>query len=284
MIIRRIQNTLAAFIVAIVLPLQAQAHGKTIAITIDDLPFVGEYRNFHLNRIIAALKEKHVSATGFIIASEVRKDNWDVLNQFRKAGFGLGNHTLTHMNLNTAKTKEYIEELDKADSLLSSVLTKPKYFRYPYLAMGTGKKRDAILCHLNDLKYHVAPITVDTKDFYFNQRLLSVPESDRRHYLEELKPFYLDFIWQQTLRAQEYNEYHKQRKQSQILLIHSNLLNAYVLPDIIQLYKEKGYVFVPLKKALKSFKDIPHCSTTSIRKPFRYHSIDKAIAKFMDWD
>ena len=31
------------------------AHKKTIALTIDDLPFVGEYRNFHLNMMIETM-------------------------------------------------------------------------------------------------------------------------------------------------------------------------------------------------------------------------------------
>ena len=73
---------------------------KSIAITIDDLPFVGEYRNFHLNMMMNSMLEQEVPATGFIIASEVRKDNWEMLRKFRDAGFGLGNHTFSHANLN----------------------------------------------------------------------------------------------------------------------------------------------------------------------------------------
>lgn len=239
------------------------AHKKEIAITIDDLPFVGEYRNFHLKMIIDALVEHQVSATGFIIASEVRDNSWEMLNKFRDAGFGLGNHTLTHANLNTVKTQHYIHEIGAADHILLPVLTKPKYFRYPYLAMSSGVKKDTILCYLTKKHYQVAPITVDSKDFLFNQRLLSVPEANRRTFFNELKPFYLDFIWQQTLKAEEYNQIHHQEDQAQILLIHANLLNAYVLPDIIQMYKQKGYAFVNLPDALSSFKNI----TTSCNNP-----------------
>jgi peptidoglycan/xylan/chitin deacetylase (PgdA/CDA1 family) len=262
---------------------------KTIAITIDDLPFVGEYRNFHLNMMIDSMKEQQVPATGFIIAKEVRADNWEVLQKFRDAGFGLGNHTFSHANLNILKAKEYIQDIKEADSILSPVMTRPKYFRYPYLAMSSGKKRNKILCYLEKKHYHVAPITVDSKDFAFNQRLLSVPELDRRAYLNELKPFYLDFIWQQTLKAQDHSLYHHNPEQAQILLIHANLLNAYVLPDIINLYRQNGYSFVSLEDALSTFNDDFHCNKKLIpvkhtSKPKFSQKLEEKIESFLDWD
>lgn len=233
---------------------------KRIALTIDDLPFVGEYRNFHLNMLMKTMLEQQVPATGFIIAKEVRPNNWELLNQFRDAGFGLGNHTLSHANLNTLNSKAFINEIKQADHILKPVLTNPKFFRYPYLAMSSGKKRAAVLRFLKKHHYQVAPITIDSKDFVFNQCLMSVPELKRRAYLAELKPFYLEFIWRQTLMAE-----HNHPKQAQILLIHANLLNAYVLPDIIALFKQHQYKFVSLENALKPY-DV------------------SAIEHFMAWD
>ncbi|WP_439649229.1 polysaccharide deacetylase family protein [Legionella bononiensis] len=267
------------------------AHKKEIAITIDDLPFVGEYRNFHLNMMMNTMKVQQIPATGFIIAKEVRNDNWEVLQKFRDSGFGLGNHTYSHANLNVLKTKEYIKEIKEADKILAPVLTEPKYFRYPYLAMSSGSKKNKVLCYLAKKHYQVAPITIDSKDFVFNQRLLSVPELNRRDYLSEMKPFYLDFIWQQTVKAEEHTEYHHNPDQAQILLIHANLLNAYVLPDIINLYKEKGYTFVNLEDALKTFKESAHCSKINFKpRLFAKNKVntpavpDTEIESFVDWD
>lgn len=258
---------------------------KLISITIDDLPFVGEYRNFHLNMMIETMTKENVPATGFIIASEVRKDNWEILRKFRDAGFGLGNHTLTHANLGRASVQEYQREIQGSDAILAPVLTHPKYFRYPYLSMGAGQKKEDIMCFLAKKNYQVAPITVDTKDFAFNQRLLAVPEMNRRAYLEELKPFYLDFIKQQTVNAEEHNQYHHNTSQAQILLIHANLLNAYVLPDIINLYKKNGYTFVSLEDALKTFKYPVRCSKPQLHpQPQPQPENDKDFEAFIDWD
>ncbi len=233
---------------------------KKVAFTIDDLPFVGEARNFHLNMLMETLLSEQVPATGFIIASEVHKENWETLRKFRDAGFGLGNHTFSHANLNVLKTKKYLTDIKKADTILTPVMTQPKFFRYPYLAMGYGDKRSTVLCYLAQKDYQIAPITIDSKDFAFNQRLLAVPEADRRNYLEELKPFYLDFIRQQIVTAEEHDQYNHRQEQAQILLIHANLLNAYVLPDIIHLFKEQGYEFISLQDALSTFKQLAHCA------------------------
>lgn len=274
-------------VLLLLLPSLIFAHKKTIALTIDDLPFVGEYRNFHLNMMMETMLKQEVPAVGFIIGGEVRKDNWELLQKFRDAGFGLGNHTFSHANLNKLQPEEYIIDIRKADKKLKSVLTEPKYFRYPYLAMSSGEKRNKILCYLAKKHYQVAPITIDSKDFVFNQRLLSVPEIDRRAYLNEMKPFYLNFIWQQTLKAEEHSQYHHNPEQGQILLIHANLLNAYVLPDIIKLYKENGYEFVSLDDALKTFKEVSHCPQLKEAKQQLASNTAKAdttIEEFKQWD
>ena len=226
------------------------AQKRELAITIDDLPFVGDSKNFHLDMIINAIKIGEIPATGFIIAGQVEKKNWQMLHKFRDAGLELGNHTLSHANLNKMDSDSYIHEIDAADKILTPVLTEPKYFRYPYLAMSDGAKKDKILNHLASKNYHIAPITIDSRDFVFNQLLLAVPERERRTFLNVLKPCYLNFIWQQTLKAEEIHH----SEQAQILLIHANLLNAYVLPDIINLYKQNGFTFVSLGEALKTLK------------------------------
>lgn len=255
------------------------AQKREIAITIDDLPFVGEAANFHLNMIIDALKSTDTPATGFVIASKVRADNWPTLHKFHDAGLGLGNHTLTHANLNRIAAETYIQEVEAADKILLPVLTEPKFFRYPYLATSNGRKKNLVVNYLAAKNYQIAPITIDSRDFTFNQLLLSVPESERRNFLAALKPCYLDYIRQQTLKAEERSRLAKKPEQSQILLIHANLLNAYVLPDIINLYKQNGYVFVSLAEALTPTK-----KKEKLPDSARNYAVNFNIDSFMAWD
>lgn len=236
----------------LLLSFASQAEKREIALTIDDLPFVGESQNFHLNMILDTIKGYAIPVTGFIIAKEVNARNLPMLRKLHDAGFGLGNHTLSHLSADKVNSAEYIQEIAVADKILSPVLTAPKYFRFPYMATGHGNKKTKIMEYLSSQNYQVAPITVDSKDFMFNQLLLAVTENKRRQFLSVLKRCYLDFIWQQTLKAEEHNRLIHKPDQAQILLIHANLLNAYVLPDIINLYRENGFSFVSLADALKT--------------------------------
>lgn len=229
---------------------QCYAQKRMIALTIDDLPFVGESKNFHLNMIIDTLKTNQIPATGFIIASEVTPEIGPVLHKFHETNLGLGNHTYSHIDLNKVDAETYIREIDTADRLLAPFMTQPKFFRYPYLVEGNGPKKVKVEQFLLTKNYHIAPVSIDSKDFIFNQLLLTVPEAERRHFLTVLKPCYLDFIWQQTLKAEEHSRATRHPDEPQILLIHANLLNAYVLPDIINLYKQNGYQFISLQQAL----------------------------------
>lgn len=252
---------------------QVIAFQRQIAITVDDLPFVGLN---HLNLIIEAAKEQAVPLTGFVIAGTItRPKDWTVLHQFREAGLSLGNHTLTHANLNKISADQFIHEIDEADKILAPVMSKPKYFRYPYLAVGHGSKKEKVLAYLSAKHYRVAPITIDSKDFMFNQLLMAVPEEQRRTFFEYLKACYFDFIWQQTLAAEKRNKLAKQPERTQILLIHANLLNAYALPDLIQFYRQHGFSFVSLDEALQTVK-APHLPKPQV--------VEEAPDAFLEWD
>lgn len=235
------------FLLLLSLCVKIFAAPREIALTIDDLPFVGEAKNFHLNRIIDSLNKAHIPVTGFIIAGNVSQDNIPVLERFREQGYALGNHTLNHVSANQVSTEQYLYQISEADKRLQPILTTPKYFRFPYLAMGQGSKKQAILDFLKTKHYTIAPITIDSKDFMFNQQLLAKPEAERRAFFEELKPVYLDYIW---LKTREAAAKHPHKAYPEILLIHANLLNAYCLDDLIAMLKEEGYQFVSLDKAL----------------------------------
>ena len=246
------------FLCLLLLSCNGFSQTREIAITIDDLPLVASQMNTPGNqqrsterfmRIIQILTDNKVPATGFVIAGAIEKGQWDFLEKFRNAGFMIGNHTYSHYNLNSMNADKYIADIDKADKILAPLLTEPKYFRYPYLAEGNQQSKPKVLDYLTEHHYVIAPVTVDSKDFEFNERLYKVPYRTRTTYLNTLKISYLAYIWKQTLRAEK-----KAGAQpvKQILLIHSNVLNSYLLGDIIKLYKDHGYTFISLTDALKN--------------------------------
>ncbi len=238
------------------------AQGREIAITIDDLPFVGsannnpaklqrEYDRFM--QMLQVLIDNKVPATGFVIAGTIERGQWELLQKFQQAGFILGNHTYSHANLNTMSGEKYIANVDQADKILTPLMTGTKYFRYPYLAEGTGSKKKQVQNYLASRNYVIAPVTVDSKDFVFNKQFYAIPYRLRTQSLGQLKKRYLAYIWNQTLKAESRAKNRAKNSSSgkQILLIHANLLNSHCLADIIDLYRKNGYRFISLTDALK---------------------------------
>lgn len=236
------------------------AGDREIAITIDDLPFVGSGTSTPANlkrtqdrfmALVKVLVDNQVPATGFIIGGSVAKNEWDLLRTFRDQGLTLGNHTYTHLNLGTTSTEKYIADIDRADKVLTPVMTEPKFFRYPYLSEGKGEKKQKVLAYLAEHQYSVAPVTIDSKDYEFNARFYRIPYRQREKSINQFKKRYLAYIWKQTLRAEKNTKRVAGQPMKQILLIHANLLNSLCLGDIIELYKKNGYEFISLADALK---------------------------------
>ncbi|WP_454781133.1 polysaccharide deacetylase family protein [Legionella sp. WA2022007384] len=236
------------------------AEEKEIAITIDDLPFVGsgagtpaslKRTQARFMAIVKALVDNQVPATGFAIGGAIPKPEWELLEIFRNQGFALGNHTYTHKSLNNMSADKYIADIDHADTVLAPVLTEPKYFRYPYLAEGTGQKKQKVYDYLAAHQYTIAPVTIDSKDYEFNARFYKIPYRKRAQSLPSFKKRYLAYIWKQTLLAERRVKKVDGKPSKQILLIHANLLNSFCLEDIIELYRKNGYKFISLADALR---------------------------------
>jgi peptidoglycan/xylan/chitin deacetylase (PgdA/CDA1 family) len=231
------------------------AEVKQVAITIDDLPFVGSANNHpgklrrereRFIKIMETLKAKNAPATGFVVAGTIEKGQWELLETFAKEGFSIGNHTYTHPSLNRVSAERYKQNISKADEKLKPLMTNPKYFRYPYLAESRGQKNQEVLDYLTQLNYIVAPVTIDSKDFRFNTRLFRIPYRQRPARVGGLTRQYVDYIWRQTQRAERISA-KKGEPNEHILLIHANLINAHAIGDIVDMYRQRGYEIVPLE-------------------------------------
>lgn len=253
------------------------AEEREIAITIDDLPFVGSGSNTpsSLKRtqerfmaIVNTLVENQVPATGFAIGGAVAKNEWDLMEAFRNQGLTIGNHTYTHLSLNAISAEKYIADIERADTRLARVMTEPKYFRYPYLAEGKGEKKQKVLDYLAAHQYTIAPVTIDSKDYEFNAQFYRIAYRKRAQSINQFKKRYLAYIWKQTLRAEKLTKNSNGQPVKQILLIHANLLNSLCLGDIIELYRSNGYKFISLEDALKGNTAQPINYSAAALSPF----------------
>lgn len=247
-------------LITILLLFNSSVFPGEVSLTIDDLPFVGstngkggrlrrEKRRF--TQVLQVLEKDHVPASGFVVAGAIESKQWQLLKNFYQAGNIIANHTYSHPNLNRTSATKYIANIRRATQRLKPLLSTPKYFRYPFLAEGRGKRKYEVKHYLESHGYVIVPVTIDSKDFRFNQRFLHIHWRRRNQYLNSFRKKYINYIWRQTKRAERNAMSRVHRPIKQILLIHMNTLNSYFIQDIIDLYRQHGYRFISLPEAMK---------------------------------
>lgn len=214
---------------------------REIAITIDDVPTdraTFEKINEHLNHYNAP-------ATMFAIANRLNEDEFAYLQQIKSEQTVIGNHTFSHKKLAVTSAEDFIKDIAKADEILSPLMSRHRYFRYPYLSTGKWFKKLRVMRYLKAKNYTIAPVTVRSLDVRFDRQLME--KSQTPVFLEEIKNKYLTYVWKRTLRSEK--KFSLVRKK-QILLIHANTLNALFLGDLLNMFKKNGYRFITLDKAM----------------------------------
>lgn len=103
---------------------------KTLFLTFDDGP-IPELTPW----VLEILRKYNAKATFFCVGDNVRKYP-AVFQQILSEGHAVGNHTFNHLNGWKTSTAEYLQNIEKCESLLSS-----KLFRPPYGRMKTEQKK-----------------------------------------------------------------------------------------------------------------------------------------------
>jgi peptidoglycan-N-acetylglucosamine deacetylase len=236
-----------------------------VALTVDDLPGMGALpaggsRTRIAQDLIRALKEKEVPAYGFVNGVQFDADppQVEVLKAWASAGFLIGNHTFSHLSLSNVSAETYIADIERMDRRLAALkltgeaLRVRRVFRYPYLSEGdTLAKRDAVRRYLFANQYRIAEVTVDYKDWAWNDAYTRcVARNDsatlgvirtrarasaQRHLEESVK--LARILFGRDIRH--------------ILLIHMGAFEAAELGGIISEYRAAGVKFIALRQAME---------------------------------
>jgi peptidoglycan/xylan/chitin deacetylase (PgdA/CDA1 family) len=166
----------------------ADPQTKEIAITIDDVPLNG--KQFELARLqtmtdklLTAIKRDKVPVVGFVNESLLyitgeTDGRIALLRQWSNAGVELGNHTFAHVGFKETPIASYEDDFRaRRNSHAGNTRekgTKPRYFRHPFLQMGTTLEQErAFENFIGERGYRTAPITIDILDWMF--RCLHMP-------------------------------------------------------------------------------------------------------------
>lgn len=241
-------------------PLPALAEPR-IAITFDDLPSHdllprGTTRVQIAEQIIAALKAANTPPVyGFINGIRLEDDpaSAPVLKLWRAAGFPLGNHTWSHMNLSAKPLSAWQTDTLRNEPILGPLMAGQDWhlLRYPYLAEGdTVLKHDSARAFLAEHGYRIAPVSLSFDDYLWNGPYARcVAKNDTATIAE------MEIAW--TAAADSSLNYYRDlshqlygRDIPYVLLMHLGAFDAHMMPSLMALYRQRGVTLITLEEAL----------------------------------
>ena len=204
-------------------------------------------------RILHTLEQQQVHAMIFPTLKAVGGEaGMALLEQWAQAGHAIGNHTADHRNLSSDKVtlEQFTADVERADEALHGLSTFVPMLRFPFLKEGdTRDKRDGMRQWLREHGYRSAPVSIDTSDWYYNQRYLALLKAGRSDPLKRLKRAYVRHLLE---RANYYDTLAREvlgRSPTHVMLLHTNALNAAALNDVIEAFRAKGWHFVAARGA-----------------------------------
>lgn len=201
-----------------------------------------------------SLKRHRVQAAGFVTGKYIDRDlGSGVLQSWSDEGHVIGNHTFSHRYFSGADPVGFMDDILRCEPLLSSYPGFRKLFRFPYLAEGkTAEGRDAMRLLLQTNGYRNAHVTIDTSDWFIDNRLKARLKTDPNADLGPYRHFYLQHLWD---RATYYDDLAKVILGYSInhtILLHHRLTTALFLSDAIEMFRARGWRIIDADLAYQS--------------------------------
>ena len=242
------------------------AQTRSVAITFDDLPGVVHEKGADLasmqeinRKLLDILKKHHVPATGFVIGSSVLErgdvaSRIAILQDWLTAGMELGNHTYSHLDLNTVTAAQFERDAVRGEGALRPVLEKNsrqlRFLRFPYNHLGDADaKKQEVAQFLTQHGYQVATCTVENYDFTFDLVYFDSIKNHDAAGMQRLREAYLQTTEQAFAYYEKLSRELFGREIPQVMLMHVNELNADTLDQILTLLESRGYRYVTLAEA-----------------------------------
>jgi peptidoglycan/xylan/chitin deacetylase (PgdA/CDA1 family) len=238
------------------------AVSQQVAFTFDDLPSHGDLppgqtRLEVAESILRTLHDQHMPAVyGFVNAIKVEKspDDIAVLKAWRAAGEPLGNHAYSHPSLNEITAEQFEADIAKNEPILSKLMVGEDWhwFRYPFLWEGdTLEKRHVVRAYLKQNGYQIAQVSMDFEDYLWNAPYARCVAKQDEKSIEALRASYLATADQYITVFRDLTHTLYGRDIPYVLLMHVGAFDANMLPDLVELFRRRGFSFTTLPDAMK---------------------------------
>ena len=237
----------------------------TIALTFDDLPSIvlkpeQDYVDRTNHLLLRGLKRHHFPAIGFVNEGKlddiVRSRQIAVLQAWIRAGFDLGNHTLSHSTPNDIGARAYITDIAAGERVIRPMMIRAhrtlQWFRHPYLETGSPAAVKAEIDKwLAAHGYRVAPVTIDADDWEFAEPYDNAVMAGKKAEAERIRAIYLAYTertigWYRRAARALFG-----RDIAYVMLLHDTRLNADSLDGLAAILKRQNMTTITLEQALK---------------------------------
>ena len=245
--------------------IQAQ---RFMVVTFDDLPLNtkslqdGKQWIEQTKKLLASIKKYNIPAIGFV--NEYKLYVNDVLDSARLEALQLwvsddlelGNHTFSHHDYHNTDEYTFFEDILEGDKITNNMLLlknkKLEYFRHPYLHTGTSlEKKKALEDFLKDHEYLIAPVTIDNGEWIYARAYENACNKNDTELMKQIGTDYINYMIAKTAYFENQSLKLFGREIMQILLLHSNMLNADYLDEVVEKLLERNYQFISIKEAIK---------------------------------
>jgi peptidoglycan-N-acetylglucosamine deacetylase len=238
-----------------------QTPAPQVAFTFDDLPAHGPLppgmaRPEVVRSILATLKHENMPPIyGFVNGFRMARYPYQIhiLEAWKAPGNPLGNHTWSHPELDKVSATSYIANIARDEPSLRKVDPQGDWhwFRYPYLEEGdTLAKREAVRSWLFEHHYRIAEVSIDFEDWMWNDAYGRCSAKHDGAAIATLHDTYL-------ATADEYIRVFRQlshelygRDIPYVLLLHVGAFDAKMMPELIGLFRQRGFTFITMPQAL----------------------------------
>lgn len=245
------------FLVSFTLYSQSKDRIK-VAITIDDLPFSTyktlkvDEKNFIYDKIINTFEREKIQALLFLIGNTYKTTDDQYLTRIISKGHLLGNHTFSHLNLNSVSLEQYTKDILKCEKLVSKFSNNKKYFRFPYLTEGNSKEKvDGIYSFFSENNYTPVPVSLFCTDSNFASAFEKAFTAKNTSEMDKIAKEYLSDFRKNAKNMIDFAKKHTRKNPGHILLFHMSLLSAYTIDDLIKICKEFNMDFVTIENILQ---------------------------------
>jgi len=237
------------------------AQGFELAVTVDDLSVHGSLPQGSSWRAIgqsyiATLKAHGVpQAWGFVNAKRIAEQpaSEAVLDDWRRAGYPLGNHTYSHLALSQAPSlPAWIDDARAGEPPIAARMAGMDWrmLRFPFLDGGAERARhDGAAAWLKAQGYRIADVSISFDDWAYTETYARCLAKGDGAAIAGMKASYLQRVDAAIARTRALSQRVYGRMVPQVLLTHLGAWSAATLPEVLARLDAAGARYVTLEQA-----------------------------------